>query len=73
MSLHSAGSESLAFLPRKQVVVENSAGRLSSDAGLLVVREFDQRLGLTARVSAALVDPRQDCEHSYLALVRQRV
>jgi hypothetical protein len=38
-----------------------------------VVREFDRRLGPTARFTAALVGPRQDCEHSYLAMVRQRL
>lgn len=34
------------------VVVEKSGGRLSSDAGLLLPREFDERIGLTARFMA---------------------
>jgi len=44
-------------------VVENSGGRLSSDAGLLVVREFDERIGLTARFAAAIHDTRLDPDH----------
>jgi len=60
-------------LSRKPVVVENSAWRLSSDAGLLVVREFDERIGLTQRLAAVLDDHRQDPTHSMLAMVRQRV
>jgi hypothetical protein len=35
------------------VVVEASAARLSSDGGLLIIREFDERLAFTARFAAA--------------------
>jgi hypothetical protein len=73
MSLQGAWSEQLGFHPEKPVVVENSAGRLSSDAGLLLVREFDERIGLTAQFAAALHDTRRDPDHSLLSLVRQRV
>jgi hypothetical protein len=60
-------------LGRKPVVVENSAGRLSSDAGLLVIREFDERIGLTRQFAAAIHDGRREPTHSLLAMVRQRV
>lgn len=73
MSVQSVWSECLGFHPRKPVVVQNSAGRLSSDAGLLIVREFDQRIGLTRQFAAALVDRRREPTHSLLAMVRQRV
>lgn len=73
MSLQGVWSESLAFHPKKPLVVENSAGRLSSDAGLLVVREFDERIGLTEHFASVLDDARRDPEHSLLAMVRQRV
>lgn len=73
MSVQSVWSECLAFHPRKPVVVQNSAGRLSSDAGLLVVREFDERIGLTRQFAAALVDRRRQPSLSLLAMVRQRV
>lgn len=73
MSVQTVWSECLGFLPQKPVVVENSAGRLSSDAGLLVVREFDERIGLTQQFAAALQDRRLQPTHSLLAMVRQRV
>jgi hypothetical protein len=57
------------------LVVEPSPGQLSSDAGLLPVRQFDQRIGLTWSFAAALDDPRDPdlTEHSYLEMVRSRV
>ncbi len=73
MSLQGVWSERLAFHPKKRLDVENSAGRLSSDAGLLIVREFDERAGLTAEFAARLSDPRRDPDHSLLSLVRQRI
>ena len=73
MSLHTVWSECLEFHPRKRLVVENSAGRLSSDAGLLVVREFDERLGFTAQFAAVLRDARRDPDHSLCSMVRQRI
>lgn len=73
MSVQTVWSECLGFLGRKPVVVENSAGRLSSDAGLLVIREFDERIGLTRPFAAVIEDRRRDPTHSLLAMVRQRV
>jgi hypothetical protein len=73
MSVQTVWSECLGFLPQKPVIVQNSAGRLSSDAGLLVVREFDERIGLTRQFAAALIDRRRQPSHSLLAMVRQRV
>jgi hypothetical protein len=73
MSLQGVWSECLRFLGQKPVVVENSAGRLSSDAGLLVVREFDERVGLTSQFAAALHDTRREPTHSLREMVRQRV
>ncbi len=73
MNIHTVWSECLEFLPQKRVVVENSAGRLSSDAGLLVVREFDERIGMTAAFATVLDDPRREPAHAMLAMVRQRV
>jgi len=73
MSIQGVWAECLGFLPRKRVVVENSAGRLTSDAGLLVIREFDERIGMTETFTAVLDDPRQEPTHTMLAMVRQRV
>ena len=73
MSLQGVWLERLEFHSKKPVQVENSAGRLSSDAGLVVVRELDERIGLTAQFAATMRDARHEPEHSLLSMVRQRV
>src|SRR5262245_5837080 len=57
------------------VVVEPSHGQLTSDAGLLPIRQFDQRLGLTQAFADALDDPRDPdlVQHTLLEMVRARV
>ena len=42
----------------KTVVVKFDGGLLSSDAGILVLREVEQRLGVADRLAACMVDPR---------------
>jgi hypothetical protein len=48
---------------------------LTSDAGLLPLRQFDHRIGLTQQLAAVLDDPRDAdlIEHSFTAMVRMRV
>jgi DDE family transposase len=55
--------------------VRFDGGSLTSDAGLLLLREFDDRFRLTADLGPAYEDPRRAdrVEHSALALLRQRV
>ena len=57
------------------IVIEPSPGQLSGDAGLLPIRQFDQRVGLTRAFADALDDPRDPdlTEHSFLEMVRSRV
>ena len=57
------------------LVIEPLAGQLTSDAGLLPVREFDERLGLTRAFADALDDPRGRAltEHTFREMVRSRV
>ena len=57
------------------LVIESSPGQLSSDAGLLPIRQFDQRIGLTRAFAEALDDPRHPelTEHTFLEMVRSRV
>lgn len=59
----------------KPVVVEPSEASLTSDAGLLPIRQFDETIGLTEQFAAALTDLRYQpsVEHSLLEMVRMRI
>ena len=50
-------------------------GDITSDGGVLLLRQADRLLGLSAAVAAALEDPRRQasCEHDLGSLVRQRL
>jgi hypothetical protein len=75
MSLHSVEHLSFDFLPSRPIKVGVSRAALSSDAGLLPVRQFDERIGLTRHFAEALKDTRDPTftEHSLLEMVRQRI
>jgi hypothetical protein len=75
MSLQTAFQKCFSFLGEKPIVVEPSAGALTSDAGLLPIREFDHRLGLTEQFAQAIDDPRHQpfVEHTVLEMVRMRI
>lgn len=59
----------------RKVQAAFSGGTMSSDAGLMLVRELDRRLNLTQAVAGSLVDARQShkVRHDLSALLRQRV
>ena len=73
MSRQAAWQLSLGFLAGKPVVVELSEAELTSDAGLLPVRVFDERIGWTARLAEALFDPRRDPRHTPAEMLRMRL
>jgi hypothetical protein len=75
MSLHSAPLFSFDFFPSRPVEIEVSSHPLTSDAGLLPVRQCDQDLRLTEQFAAALDDRRDPAltRQSILSMVRQRV
>ena len=64
-----------AFHRHHLILADFSGGQITSDAGLLPLRAFDQRHHLTRGWAGCLSDPRQPdrVEHVSLALLRQRV
>lgn len=64
-----------ADLGPRRVVADFSGGYLSSDGGALLLREIDQRLGLSRQGAACLVDHRHSVfvEHSLEELIAQRI
>jgi len=63
------------FHPRQAVVADFDGGLISSDAGLLPIRQLDERLSWSAAVADILGDRRQSgkIDHDLLAIVRQRL
>jgi hypothetical protein len=59
----------------KAVVARFDGGQLSSDAGVLVLREIAQRLGLAERLAACIEDPRDQNQivHTLAALIKFRM
>jgi hypothetical protein len=74
MSMQPAWQQTFAFFDRP-VVIEPSRARLTSDAGLLPLRAFDEQLGLTCAFASALEDPRAPglTAHTFAEMVRSRV
>jgi hypothetical protein len=63
------------FIEPPFIQVEVSDAPLTSDAGLLPLRQFDERIGLTSQFAAALDDPRDPelTEYTFAEMVRSRV
>jgi hypothetical protein len=57
------------FYPPKPVVVQRRDRQLTSDAGLVPIRQFDRRWGYTRRLSRCLGDGRSDPQHSIDAML----
>jgi hypothetical protein len=59
----------------KPVVVRFDGGLLSSDGGILALREVEQRLRVAARLAACIVDPRASDQitHSLADIIRFRL
>jgi len=60
---------------RRTVEAHFGGGSVSSDGGVLLLRQADRRLGLTTGVASLLEDRRRQasCQHETLSLLRQRV
>jgi hypothetical protein len=63
------------FAFQRKLTAAFDGGEITTEAGLLLVREFDERLGLTAALRAAVADERDRryVTHDVLTLLRQRV
>lgn len=75
MSLHADPLASFDFFSCRPLHIEVSHAPLSSDAGLLPIRQFDQRIRFTEQVAGALHDRRDPAlvQQSLLSMVRQRL
>src|SRR5207249_7105980 len=64
-----------SFYRHQPIRADFSGGQITSDAGLLPLRAFDQRHHLTRELAAGLSDPRQEdrVHHDSLMLLRQRI
>jgi Transposase DDE domain group 1 len=65
----------LGFGFQPKLVVDFAGGTLTTDAGLVLVREFDDQFGLSADVVSRLADARDPryITHDLAALLRQRL
>jgi len=60
---------------RRKIEADFSGGAITSDAGVLLLRQIDQRLGLTQAVAEVFTDPRRAnrVRHQLSTLLRQRI
>jgi hypothetical protein len=70
-------AEIIAFpaCKRRKIEAQFSGGDITSDGGVLLLRQMDRRLGLTEAMAKIIPDPRDParCEHRLVDLIRQRV
>jgi len=63
----------LDFHPQKPIELEPVQEHLSTDTGLLLFRQLDEELGLTATFASQLCDSRSNPDHPILQMIRSRV
>ena len=75
MSIQPVVQGTFSFFHDLPIIVESTAAQLTSDAGLLPIREFDERIGLSRSFAAVLDDPRHPLllGHTFLQMTRSRV
>ena len=75
MDRQTVWQETFGFFAYQPIVVEPVDAHLSTDAGLLPIRQLDDALGLTGQFAAALRDRREGPAliHSFLEMTRMRV
>lgn len=75
MAQQTVGSLEFEFEGARPIQIEFSDSLLTTDAGLLLFRQLDERLRITEQFAAALHDERdpEQIVHSDLSMLRQRV
>ena len=65
----------LSPVQEKEIVARFDGGRLSSDGGVVLLREIEKRLGLADRLTDCLLDGRdpERISHSYALMMRARM
>jgi hypothetical protein len=65
----------LSLVSGKSVMARFDGGMLSSDAGILVLREVEKRLGMAERLAGCIDDPRAQKQvvHGLADMIRFRV
>ena len=56
-----ASTLEFSSLKRQKVVADFAGGQITSDAGALLLREADRRVGLVDAINAVIHDPRSLC------------
>ncbi|HEC79392.1 MAG TPA: hypothetical protein ENI34_09705 [candidate division WOR-3 bacterium] len=66
---------SLSFQEGKIVTINFNGGNISSDAGLLLIREYDKKINFTPKVAQLLIDKRTSylVDYKLIDLIRQRL
>src|SRR6266481_5646493 len=75
MSIQPAVQGTFSFFRDLPIVIETTGAQLTSDAGLLPIREFDERIELTRSFAAVLDDPRDPhlLSHPFRQMSRSRI
>ena len=75
MSEQTAGQMAFGFFSGLPVIVEPVDAQLSGDVGILPIRQFDDQIDYTQRLTACLHDPRDpdQIDHPFPQMVCQRL
>jgi len=64
-----------SFQEKKTITINFAGGNITSDAGLLPIRQYDEKIGFTQRLARIISDKRKPCliHHDLTDIVRQRL
>ncbi len=73
MATQSVEQLHFGFYPHRDLLVQRHEAQITSDAGLIPLRQADQRLRYTERMTACLTDGRREPQHTLAEMLRQRL